>query len=133
MDREHAIVTVKMLVVQRRDFVTAMQKSKISKILHLNLVIPVVSDFILKGVHSIVTVKIDADEEKVDLRVDGDIYQEHAECLRDMALSHARRGIKNMDIELCHTYYINSKGRQCLWEMKKYLEDQGVLVTLKTS
>lgn len=77
------------------------------------------------------TVTIDAYEESVDVCVKGDIYHEHAECLRDMILSHARRGIKSMDIELCHTYYINSKGQKCLKEMKKSLEAQGVLVSLK--
>ncbi|MCE5284601.1 MAG: hypothetical protein LLG02_01955 [Pelosinus sp.] len=74
-----------------------------------------------------------ADEERVDLCVDGDIYQEHAECLRDMMLSQARRGIKRMDIKLCHAYYINSKGQQCLQEMKKILKAQGVAVTLQTN
>lgn len=79
------------------------------------------------------TVRIDTDEEKADLCIDGDIYQEHAECLRDMVLSQARRGIKSMEIKLCDTYYINSSGRQCLREMKEVLEAQGIFVNLETN
>lgn len=79
------------------------------------------------------TIKINANEKQLGLLIVGDIYQEHAECLCDMIFSHAKRGIRIMDIQLFHTYYINGKGKQCLLEMKKTLESQGVMVTLHTS
>ncbi|MCE5287338.1 MAG: hypothetical protein LLG02_16045 [Pelosinus sp.] len=80
------------------------------------------------------TIKINTeDEERVHLCVDDDIYQEHAECLRDMIFSQARRGIKSMDIKLCRAYYINSEGQKYLQEMKIILKNQGVIVLLQTN
>ncbi|TWH46674.1 hypothetical protein [Sporomusa sp. KB1] len=77
------------------------------------------------------TLQIRSNEEKVDLLIEGDIYEEHAECLRDMTFSYARRGIKKLDIQLCSTYYISSKGKQCLRLMKDTLDGQGVQVLFK--
>jgi len=77
------------------------------------------------------TLQINSDEEKVDLLIDGDIYDEHAEFLRDMSFSYARRGIKNLDIQFGSTYYISSKGQQCLRVMREVLGRQGMQVDFK--
>lgn len=76
------------------------------------------------------TVQISSDGRKVKVCVDGDIYEEHAECLKDMTFSYARRGIKKLDIQLCSTYYISSKGQQCLRFMQARLGRQGVQVSI---
>ncbi len=77
------------------------------------------------------TIQISSNEKKVDLLVDGDIYEEHAECLKDMTLSYVKRGIKKLDIQLCSTYYISAKGQQCLRCMRDRLGGQGVQVSFK--
>lgn len=75
------------------------------------------------------TLQINSDEEKIDLLIDGDIYDEHAEFLRDMTLTYARRGIKEMDIRLCSTYYISTKSQQYLRGIRDSLTGQGVKVS----
>lgn len=77
------------------------------------------------------TLQINSNEEKVDLLIDGDIYEEHAEFLRDMSFSYARRGIKKMDIQLGCTYYISSQGQKCLRVMRETLGRQGIQVSFK--
>jgi|GEM_PF-2884992 hypothetical protein len=72
------------------------------------------------------TVRIDSDEKCVSFYIEGDIYDEHAECLNDMITSHVRRGIKDLDIKLCDTYYISRRGRQCLQGLKDVLGRQGL-------
>lgn len=77
------------------------------------------------------TVRISSDEKTVNLFVDGDIYEEHAECLKHMTLAYARRGIKNLEIQLCSAYYISAKSQQCLRFMRDRLCGQGVRVSFK--
>lgn len=72
------------------------------------------------------TVQIDWHEQGVKLHVHGDIYEEQAACLRDIVQAHVRRGIKEVDVELCATYYISRKGRQYL----RGLQRQGIQVSL---
>lgn len=79
------------------------------------------------------TVRINSDEKKVNMVIDGDIYEEHAQCLRDMTFSYARRGIKKLDIQLHSTYYISTRGQQCLRRMRDRLGCQGVQVSFKPS
>lgn len=79
----------------------------------------------------IMTLQVNSDEEKVDLLIDGDIYEEHAEFLRDMSFSYARRGMKKMEIQLKSTYYISLKGRQCLSIMRETLGRQGIQIAFK--
>ena len=74
------------------------------------------------------TVRIDANEKNLSLQVDGYIYQEYAQCLCAMVYSHAERGVKNMEIEIDATYYINQQGQRCLDEMKQLLEQRGLRV-----
>lgn len=79
------------------------------------------------------TVSIEARGQNVDLQVDGDIYEEHAECLREMAFCHVRRGMKRLDIHFGETYYISRQGMQCLRETLHALECQGVTVSVQSS
>lgn len=78
------------------------------------------------------TVQIDWGEQVVNMRVHGDIYEEQAECLRDMALSHVRRGIRELDIKLCATYYISCEGRKRLEGMRAAIESKGVHVSVRS-
>ena len=78
------------------------------------------------------TVQIEADENYVDVNVDGDIYQECAECLREMLYHQAKRGVKKIAISFSHAYYINAHGRKCLSEMKYALESQGIAVDFQS-
>lgn len=48
-----------------------------------------------------------------------------------MAFGHAQRGVKKVDIQICKSCYINSKGHKYLCEMKTFLEKQGVEVTVQ--
>lgn len=72
------------------------------------------------------TVQMDCDEKCVSFHIEGDIYDEHAECLCDMVNSQVRRGIKDLEIQLCATYYISRRGQQCLQGLKDTLGNQGV-------
>ncbi len=76
------------------------------------------------------TVRMDCGEKCVSFYVEGDIYDEHAECLRDMINSYVRRGIKDLDLKLCTTYYISKNGQQCLQRLKDRLENQGVWLSV---
>lgn len=75
------------------------------------------------------TVQIKCNEKCVSFHIKGDIYDEHAECLRDMVNSQVRRGIKDLEIQLCSTYYISQNGQQCLQGLKERLGCQGVCLT----
>lgn len=79
----------------------------------------------------VMKIKVDGDDNELHLQVNGDIYKEHAECLCDMAFGHAQRGVKKVDIQICKSCYINSKGHKYLCEMKTFLEKQGVEVTVQ--
>ena len=72
------------------------------------------------------TVRMDCDETCASFYIEGDIYDEHAECLVGMIHSYVRRGIKDLEIKLCDTYYISSKGQEYLQVLKNTLGDQGV-------
>ena len=72
------------------------------------------------------TVKMDYDEKCASFYIEGDIYDEHAECLRDMINSYVRRGARDLDLQLCTTYYISKNGQQCLQRLKDNLGSQGV-------
>ena len=72
------------------------------------------------------TVQMDYDEKCASFYIEGDIYDEHAECLCDMINSYVQRGIKDLDIKICDTYYISGKGQQCLQHLKDTLGDRGV-------
>jgi len=78
------------------------------------------------------TVQIDWREQRVNLHVHGDIYEEQAECLCDMAYSHVRRGIKQLDIKLGATYYISGKGQRCLEQLQDTMARQGVQVSFES-
>lgn len=75
------------------------------------------------------TVKMDCDEKCVSFYVEGDIYDEHAECLRDMVNSQVQRGIKELEIQLCGAYYISTGGQRCLHGLKNKLGNQGVCLS----
>lgn len=77
------------------------------------------------------TVQIRIEEESFALQVAGDIYEEQAECLKNIFLHQAGNGAKKMEISFCDTYYMNCQGKRCLKEMKTELERQGVEVSLQ--
>ena len=77
------------------------------------------------------TVSIKLENKKVALKVDGDVYEEDAECLKGIFLQQAESGVKNMELSFCDTYYMNCKGKRCLQEMKAELKDQGVELSLQ--
>jgi len=77
------------------------------------------------------TVKMDCDEQGVCFQIEGDIYDEHAECLCGMVNSQVRRGIKDLEIQLSATYYISSRGQQCLQGLKEMLGNQGICLSFK--
>jgi len=79
-----------------------------------------------------VTVKIVSQEQRVGLYIDGDIYDEHAESIKEIALLHARRGIKDVEIRLGTTYYISKNGQEYLFDMTSILEKQGVRVSFNS-
>jgi len=72
---------------------------------------------------------MDSDEQCVSFQIEGDIYDEHAECLCDMINSQVRRGIKDLEIQLSATYYISTRGQQCLQGLKNMLGSQGVCLS----
>lgn len=75
------------------------------------------------------TVRMDCDEKCVSFYIKGDIYDEHAECLREMINSHVRRGIKDLAVTLCTTYYISTEGQRCLQRLKDTLGQEGVCLS----
>lgn len=77
------------------------------------------------------TVSIKLENDRFALQVDGDIYEEQADCLKNIFLHQAGNGAKNMELRFCDTYYMNCKGKQCLKEMQKELERQGVEVSMQ--
>jgi len=77
------------------------------------------------------TVKMDCDEQGVCFQIEGDIYEEHAECLCSMVNSQVQRGIKELEIQLFATYYISSRGQQCLQGLKDMLGNQGIFLSFK--
>lgn len=79
------------------------------------------------------TVQIEADENYVDVSVDGDIYQDCAECLQAMLYTQAKRGVKKIAVSFSHVYYINSHSQKCLNEMKYALESQGIAVDFRST
>ena len=83
-----------------------------------------------KGV-VVMTVKIRMEEDRFALQVDGDIYEEQAECLKNIFLHQAGYGAKKMEIRFCDTYYMNCKGKECLKEMQKELEGKGIEVSMQ--
>lgn len=64
--------------------------------------------------------------------VDEIVYEEQAECLRDIVNSHVQRGMEELDIELCATYYISRKGQECLRGLNDVLVGKGVQVSFKS-
>lgn len=76
------------------------------------------------------TVSLELDAEKVALSIDGDLYLEHAECLRDMACYHASRGIRCFEFHFCQTYYVDAQSTACLRKMKQDFERNGICVAM---
>lgn len=78
------------------------------------------------------TVEMDCNEEEVSLQVEGDIYDEHAQCLCDMVNCQVWRGMKEVNIELCSTCYISKNGQMCFKKMNAMLAEQGVRVSFNS-
>ncbi|MBC8015811.1 MAG: hypothetical protein H7X79_08715 [Sporomusaceae bacterium] len=75
------------------------------------------------------TIKMDCDEKCVSFHIEGDIYDEHAECLCDMINSQVLRGIKDLEIQLRGTYYISRGGQRSFQRLKNKLGIQGVYLS----
>lgn len=75
------------------------------------------------------TVQMDCNDEEVSLQVEGDIYDEHAQCLRDMVNCQVWRGMKKISIELCATCYVSKNGEMCLKKMNEILGKKGIEVS----
>ena len=75
------------------------------------------------------TIEMDCNEYEVMLQVEGDIYDEHAQCLRDMVNGQVCRGMKEVNIEFCRRCYISKNGQICLKTMNEILTQKGIKVS----
>lgn len=72
------------------------------------------------------TVEMECNDQEVFLNIEGDIYDEHAQCLQDMVNCQVWRGMKEVNIQLCSTCYISKNGQQCFKKMNDHLRKKGV-------
>lgn len=77
------------------------------------------------------TVQINWEENRLSLRVAGDIYEEQAECLRDIVYNRVRRGIEELNIQLCASSYISMCGQRSLVGLCDSLGCSGVRVNFQ--
>lgn len=75
------------------------------------------------------TVEMECNEQEVFLQIEGDIYDEHAQCLQDMVNCQVWRGMKEVNIQFCSTCYISKNGQQCFKKMNDHLLGKGVKVS----
>lgn len=71
------------------------------------------------------TLNIEWGSKRVNMAVNGDIYEEQAQCVSDIVHSHIRRGAKVINVNLGTTYYISNKGKQCLQIIQETATYQG--------
>lgn len=78
------------------------------------------------------TVQMDCNQEELSLQVEGDIYDEHAQCLRDMVNCQVWRGMKEVNIQFCDNCYISKNGQICLKKMNDILAEKGIKISFKS-